>query len=281
MKIYVSCDIEGLAGIATFDMEKEDTVLFRELYHQHVAWLIEGIQQSAKNEQITEITIADSHSRGLNLAYARLAEMDERISLVSGFPRMDYMMSGLDSSYDVVFFLGYHAGIGKQKGNMDHGYSTSVAYDLKINDLAMNETTINAAYASELGVPVGLIIGESGLEEQLFQEKMMPEVPFVSTKESLGRYAIKNRPMQQVREAIVATTSQVLTSFALSELPRYALQTPATVKLQCVTTAQADRIEMLPMIKRIDGRTVSFVGETMKDVMNGIVAVVGLGGTSY
>ena len=38
MKIYVSCDIEGLAGIATFDMEK-DTVLFRELYHQHVAWL--------------------------------------------------------------------------------------------------------------------------------------------------------------------------------------------------------------------------------------------------
>ena len=281
MKIYVSCDIEGLAGIATFDMEKEDTVLFRELYHQHVAWLIEGIQKSAKNEQITEITIADSHSRGLNLAYARLAEMDERISLVSGFPRMDYMMSGLDSSYDVVFFLGYHAGIGKQKGNMDHGYCASVAYDLKINDLAMNETTINAAYARELGVPVGLIIGESGLEEQLFQEKMMPEVPFVSTKESLGRYAIKNRPMQQVREAIVATTSQVLTSFALSELPRYALQTPATVKLQCVTTAQADRIEMLPMIKRIDGRTVSFVGETMKDVMNGIVAVVGLGGTSY
>ena len=40
----------------------------------------------------------------------------------------------------------------------------------------------------------------------------------------------KNRPMQQVREVIVATTSRVLTSFALSELPRYALQTPATVK---------------------------------------------------
>ena len=47
MKIYVSCDIEGLAGIATFDMEK-DTVLFRELYHQHVAWLIEGIQRVPK-----------------------------------------------------------------------------------------------------------------------------------------------------------------------------------------------------------------------------------------
>ncbi len=45
----MSCDIEGLAGIATFDMEKEDTRFYlRELYHQHVAWLIEGIQKSAK-----------------------------------------------------------------------------------------------------------------------------------------------------------------------------------------------------------------------------------------
>ena len=60
---------------------------------------------------------------------------------------------------------------------------------------------------------------------------MMPEVPFVSTKESLGRYAIKNKPMQQVREVIVATTSQVLTSFALSELPRYTLQTPKNCKI--------------------------------------------------
>ncbi|MGQ4819604.1 M55 family metallopeptidase, partial [Enterococcus faecium] len=38
--------------------------------------------------------------------------------------------------------------------------------------------------------------------------------------------------------------------------------------------------EMLPLITRIDGRTISFVGETMKDVMNGNDAVVGLGGTS-
>ena len=57
MKIYVSCDIEGLAGIATFDMEKEDTVLFRELYHQHVAWLIEGIQKSAKMNKLQKLLL--------------------------------------------------------------------------------------------------------------------------------------------------------------------------------------------------------------------------------
>lgn len=57
MKIYVSCDIEGLAGIATFDMEKEDTVLFRELYHQHVAWLIEGIQRVLKMNKLQKLLL--------------------------------------------------------------------------------------------------------------------------------------------------------------------------------------------------------------------------------
>jgi D-amino peptidase len=280
MKLYISCDIEGLAGIATFDMEKEDTQLFRELYHQHVAWVIEGIQKSQKNAEIEEITISDSHSRGLNLSYARLAEMDTRISLVSGFPRMDYMMSGLKAGYDLVFFLGYHAGIGKLRGNMDHGYSASVAYDLKINGEYMNETTINAAYASELGVPVGLIIGESGLKEQLQDEQMLPGVPFVTTKESLGRYAVKNFPVSKVKTEIIQATSAALSNDN-ANLPKYTISMPATVRLQCVTTAQADRIEMLPRITRIDGRTIEFSGNSMKEIMNAIVGIVGLGGTSY
>ena len=281
MKIYISCDIEGLAGIATFDMEKEDTVLFRELYHQHVAWVIDGIKASKQQSEIKEITISDSHSRGLNLSYSRLAEIDKRISLVSGFPRMDYMMSGLDESYDLVIFLGYHAGIGKIHGNMDHGYSASVAYDLQINGQYMNETTINAAYASELGVPVGLVIGESGLKEQLYDEEMMPRVRFVTTKESLGRYAIKNRPIREVKSDIIQATKNALND-NLAELNKYRIETdPAIVRLQCMTTAQADRIEMLPMVDRIDGRTIEFSGKSMKEVMNGIVAIVGLGGTVY
>lgn len=280
MKIYLSCDIEGLAGIATFDMEKDDTQLFRELYHQHVQWVIEGIQASEANGEIEEITISDSHSRGLNLSYQRLSEMDERISLVSGFPRMDYMMSGLDDSYDVVLFLGYHAGIGQKYGNMDHGYSASVAYDLKINGTYVNETTINAAYAGELGVPVGLVIGESGLQEQLQNQGMLPNVPFVATKESLGRYAIKNLPVKKVRDAIIQEIIQLFEG-SLGNLPLYRIDMPATVTLQCASTAQADRIEMLSSVQRLDGRTVEFHCQTMRETMNEIVAVVGLGGTTY
>lgn len=280
MKIYISCDIEGLAGIATFDMEKDDTENFRELYHRHVKWVIDGIQQSSVNDQVEEITISDSHSKGVNLNYLRLSEMDERISLVNGFPRMDYMMSSLDDSYDVVIFLGYHAGIGKKYGSMDHGYSASVAYDLHINDQYVNESTINAAYAGELGVPVGLVIGESGLQEQLKDEGMLPDVAYVSTKQSLARYASKSYPMRQVQLEITAAVKKLVES-DLQKLPLFTFTMPATVDLQCFTTAQADRIEMMSNMERVDGRTIEFKCDTMDDTMNTIVATVGLGGTVH
>lgn len=278
MKLFLSCDIEGIAGIPNFEMEHEDTVNFRELYHQQVAWVIEGIQTSPQNEHITEITIADSHSKGLNLSYNRLADLDERISLVSGYPREDYMMSGLDRSYDHVFFVGYHAGIGELHGNMDHGYSARVAYNLWINGTYMNETTINAAYAGELGVPVTLIIGDSGLATQLLTKGMMPDVNFVTTKEALGRYAVKNLPRQKVREATIQQTLEALAKES-KDYPLYQLALPARLTLQCYNTAQADKIAMMPHVRRLHGRTIETDFETMKQLLNGIIAIVTIGGT--
>lgn len=278
MKLYLSVDMEGMAGIAHPQFEKEDKVIFREMYHQQVKWVIEGIQKSTINDQITEITISDSHALGLHLSYNLLADMDERISLVSGYPRKDYMMSGLDESYDLVFFVGYHAGIGEQNGCIDHGYSARAAYNLYINGEYMNETTVNAAYAAELGVPVGLIIGDSGLETQLSEKGMMPWVSFVKTKDSLGRYAVKNRPRKQVREDTIAKVVEVLES-DYKKLPLYQMKTPAELKIQFYNTAQADKVELLPGTTRHDGRTVSIVCQDMKTLINGIVGIVTLAGT--
>ncbi len=278
MKIYISCDIEGLAGIVNFEMEHDDQAIFRELYNQQVGWVLEGIQQSKQNQEITEITISDSHSKGMNLSYQYLSDIDERVSLINGYPREDYMMSGLDDTYDLVFFVGYHAGIGELHGNMDHGYSARVAYNLWINDQAMNETTINAAYASSLGVPVGLVIGESGLEKQLIEKKMMPWVSFVKTKESLSRYAAKSLPRVKVKAEIISQTKATIEREA-SSFEYYQLTTPLLLKLQCATTAQADKIALLPYITRKDGRTIVTEFRDMKELLNGLVGLVTIGGT--
>lgn len=278
MKIYISTDIEGLAGIVDWDMESGDTEIFRNLYNEQLEWVLEGIQKSSVNEKITDILLVDSHAKGNNLSYDRLSDFDDRISLLSGWPREDYMMSCLDNSFDQVVFVGYHAGIGKQGGNMDHGYSARSAYKIWINNKYQNETTINVAYASEVGVPVTLVIGDSALKEQLIDEHMFDSPKYVTTKKSLARYAALSFPRKKVRTATIDAVKEVLQNPApYSTLPIPKL--PARLKVQVYNTAQADAISQLQDINRIDGRTIETTANSIHDLMNKILAIVAIGGT--
>ena len=143
MKIFISVDMEGMAGITSPSQEREETVSFRRALHNQVRWIIEGIQASEKNEEVEEITIADSHGSGRNLSYDELSQMDDRISLVSGSPRPQYMVACLDETYDVAFFAGYHAGPGEICANMDHSFYGKVVSCLKINGAYMNLSLIH------------------------------------------------------------------------------------------------------------------------------------------
>ena len=98
MKVYISVDMEGMAGITAPFQEKEEVASFRRALHNQIRWIIDGIHESAVDGQVEEITIADSHGSGTNLSYDELSAMDERISLVSGSPRKHFMMSCLDET---------------------------------------------------------------------------------------------------------------------------------------------------------------------------------------
>lgn len=278
MKIYISTDVEGLAGITDWNMDDHDTVKFRKLYNEQVAWTLQGIQQATNNSQIDEILISDSHARGTNLDYDYLSDIDDRISLISGYPREDYMMSGLDDSFDQIFFVGYHSGIGKLHGNMDHSYSARSAYNVWINGQYQNETTINVAYANELGIPVTLVIGDSALQEQLVDEKMCPTPKVVVTKKSLNRFSAMSYPRKQVKADIINGAKEVIDNPA----PYTAVQPlskPLTLKIQLANTAKADAVEQMQDVTRVDGRTVEVQCPSMKALLNEIIAIVMLAGT--
>ena len=42
MKIYISVDMEGMAGITAPYQEKEETVSFRRALHNQIRWIIDG-----------------------------------------------------------------------------------------------------------------------------------------------------------------------------------------------------------------------------------------------
>ena len=269
MKLYISVDMEGLAGITNWKDETEDRERFRHAMNEQVEWVLEGISKSKHNKEITHIYIADSHGGGQNLSYDRLNDKDERVWLVSGSPRPQYMMPAMDDSFDMVFLVGYHAGAGEAASSMDHTYSGASVQNIYINGQLMNEGTINSAYAGIVHkVPVGLIIGDSGLERQMKGEGMMPWPEFVCTKQSLSRFSAVYKPKKLLKEETIAAVKKALDENERPQL--YTLQAPYHCRMDLTNAAKCDQVQQMPGIHRTAGRTVEFESTSFTEIYDAI-----------
>ena len=269
MKLYISVDMEGLAGITNWKDETEDRERFRNAMNEQVEWVLEGISKSKHNKEITHIYIADSHGGGQNLSYDRLNDKDERVWLVSGSPRPQYMMPAMDDSFDMVFLVGYHAGAGEAASSMDHTYSGASVQNIYINGQLMNEGTINSAYAGIVyKVPVGLIIGDSGLERQMKGEGMMPWPEFVCTKQSLSRFSAVYKPKKLLKEETIAAVKKALDENERPQL--YTLQAPYHCRMDLTNAAKCDQVQQMPGIHRTAGRTVEFESTSFTEIYDAI-----------
>lgn len=269
MKLYISVDMEGLAGITNWKDETEDRERFRNAMNEQVEWVLEGISKSKHNKEITHIYIADSHGGGQNLSYDRLNDKDERVWLVSGSPRPQYMMPAMDDSFDMVFLVGYHAGAGEAASSMDHTYSGASVQNIYINGQLMNEGTINSAYAGIVHkVPVGLIIGDSGLERQMKGEGMMPWPEFVCTKQSLSRFSAVYKPKKLLKEETIAAVKKALDENERPQL--YTLQAPYHCRMDLTNAAKCDQVQQMPGIHRTAGRMVEFESTSFTEIYDAI-----------
>ncbi|GAA3166939.1 hypothetical protein GCM10020255_053070 [Rhodococcus baikonurensis] len=108
MHVYISVDMEGIAGIATLDQ----TIRGGGGYHR--AQMLMTAETNAAiagafDAGATSVLVNDSHGTMDNLLHA---DLDPRARLIFGTPKMQCMAEGLTSDHDVALFVGYHAPAG-------------------------------------------------------------------------------------------------------------------------------------------------------------------------
>jgi D-amino peptidase len=270
MKIYISVDMEGFAGNISWNQEGKDREIVRNNMIEQVKWLIEGIKQSDLNKKITQITIVDSYANGENLLYS-IIEEDDRIFLISGYPRDKYMMPQLNESYNHVFLAGYHAGTGVFNGNMDHTYSGSCVRKLEINGVRMSEALINAIYAVWQKSAVTLITGDEILKEELENQNLLKNYEFVSLKRGLGRFSAVNFPKNVIKKQTIDAVKKVLSK--KFEIKKTTLSKDFIMKVELTNTTMADFVELIPCVKRTDGTNIEYKNADFSKIMDCIMAV--------
>ena len=144
LKVYISADMEGVDGVVTWDVQGmpkgREYEEFRRVMTQEVNAAIAGAFKAGA----TEVLVSDDHHDSQNLD---LELLDRRVELIRGGPTPLGMMQGIDTSFDAVVFIGYHASEG-QPGVLSHSFTGSM--EIKLNGQVVPEAGFNAAIAEEL-----------------------------------------------------------------------------------------------------------------------------------
>ena len=195
MKVYISVDMEGVAGIADWEQclpGGDDYALGRDLVLGEVNAAIDGAVAAGADE----ILVNDSHSVMRNLPPAALGG---RASYLSGRFKPLYMMEGLDPSYDAVVFLGYHAAM-QSPGVLSHTYNPRAIAEVRLNAIVTGEAGLNALVAQHHGVPVAVITGDQYVGPEV--APFCPGIETIEVKRSVSRYAAEHLHPDAARERI-------------------------------------------------------------------------------
>lgn len=241
MNVYISIDLEGVAGVVHVDQTRRTG----HDYERARKWMTAEANAAAGgafDAGAETVLINDSHGDMRNLL---IEELDPRVELLSGDLKPLSMVEGVDRGWSCAFFVGYHAGAGSAAGILDHTYHGRVVAGCRVGGRPFNETALNALVAGAYGVPVVLLTGDQAACAQA-RELLGDGVETVEVKRAVTRYAAQHLHPEEARRRIQDGARRAVERTAAQEPRPFRPAPPYVLECDFVSTAMADAAELLP-----------------------------------
>jgi D-amino peptidase len=253
LRLFISVDMEGIGGIGTPAMTRsggKDYETGRRLMTEEVNAVVDAIFEHGP----ARVLVNDSHGDMQNLLHTRL---DPRVEYIQGNNKPLGMVQGLDGSFDGVIFLGYHARAGTQDGFQAHTGSGSVK-GLWINGTEVGEGGLNTYFAGSHGVPVIVAAGDEAFVQEI---GALVETRTVVTKTAIGSSVARLIHPDVVRDRLRSTTLEALAGIGGANA--LSISGPVEVEARFSTTTRDDILQVVPVMRRVDGTTVGIRADDM------------------
>ena len=267
MKVWISCDMEGVAGVVDWSQCLADGHGYArgcELMLGEVNAAIDGALAGGADE----IVVNDSHGGMFNLDPELL---HGRAAYLAGRHKPLYMMQGLDGTVDTIFLVGYHGSISGLPSTLSHTYNPDVFAAARVNGTLVGESGINALVAQHHDVPIALVSGD-----QVTKAETMPfaeDAEYAVVKESVTRFSALNLHPEEARDTIRAAAERAVRRVAAGEVRTPGLSGSVRLELDHQTADMADVACWVGGVERVDQRTVVIEGEDLLAVFQRFVAV--------
>jgi len=274
VKVYLSVDMEGVAGVVHVDQTRRtghDYERARRWMTAEASAAIAGAYEGGA----TEVLVNDSHGDMRNFV---LEELDPRAELISGSLKPLSMVQGITAGTACALFVGYHAGAGSRAGILDHTYYGRVVARCRVGGRDWNETALNAAVCGALGVPVALVTGDATVCAQAREH--LGDVDVVVVKDAISRYAARMLHPEVARTKIREASARAVTRARDGKLAPFRPPPPHDLAIDFVNAACADAAELVPGTVREGGLTCAYRAPDAATLIQVIQAWTTLAGTT-
>ncbi|SAK74875.1 M55 family metallopeptidase [Caballeronia ptereochthonis] len=261
MKVLISVDIEGIAGV----FHPEQTRAGNGEYEQARRWMTREANAAALGAfegGASQVWINDSHGGFRNLVPDLL---DARARLVLGKPRTLGMMAGLEGAPELVFMIGYHARA-QSRGILAHTINSTAFARVTLDGEEAGEAALYGRLAEERGARVALLTGDD-----VFGAETLPAFPgarFLCVKTAHGYSSGVTETPAAACDAIQLAARETVE--AASSTVRHAQRVSVTdhrCELRVQTTAFADLFCQWPTLERVDAVTLAFDAPSVEHVV--------------
>jgi D-amino peptidase len=249
MRLYISADIEGIAGVVTRDQGGPGAFE----YHEARQWMtgeVNAACEAAFESGASAIVVCDSHGNGQNILPDCLMD---KVELVRAWPRPLGMMQGIESGkYDGALLIGYHASSTNPGGVLAHTISSKAVREVRLNGAVVSEAELSAAMAAHYSVPVVFASGDDVCVREIVDA--MPSVETVTTKRAYGTLSAMTLTPQESRNRIREGVGK-----ALARIDTFACAAgtePVSLSVSFKNRLPAELLAYLPIVSRRDAFTV-------------------------
>lgn len=259
MRIYISADIEGIAGVVS----RDHLMPGRFEYEKARDWMTDAVLAACETVHelgATEVVVSDSHGNAQNIRYEK---MPSYVRLVRSWPRPLGMMQGVEAGqYEGALLIGYHAGATNPRGTLAHTVSGEFFHEVKLNGVTVSEAAISAAIAGNFGVPILMVAGDDVAIEET--RGLLGDIATACLKTSTGWLSALN-PSPAAADLTLRTGVRDAIA-RIGQISPYVVTAPVTLDIRLRTRFVAEWLSYLGGIEQLDAYTIRYRAEDILGV---------------
>ncbi len=269
MKILVSVDIEGVAGVYHPEQTRAGNPEY-ERARRLMAGEANAAITGAFEGGASEVYVNDSHGGFRNLPPDML---DARAQAIQGKPRYLGMASGVELGVDGLVCIGYH-GRAQGRGILAHTINSFAFARVVFNEQELGELGIYGTLAGAYGVPVLAASGDDVFIAE--HQALFPGASFIQVKRAQGAGCGVSLSPPQACAAIHDGVTRAVQQHAAARVAPRRIDAPVTVDLTTTTPALADLFCQWPTLERVAGCALRYRApevESAVRMLNGLSAM--------